>query len=231
VPIFVKCEDYVIKPNAMMDHWEIIDLYKALLALAAGAILGSEREFKDKAAGLKTITVICLGSALFAIISYKVGIADHETTRIASYIVSGVGFIGAGVIFKDGPNVSGLTTAGIIWVAAAVGTAIGFGEFYLAATFIVASLLIVFSSPIINKVFRAKKQQRRLSFAIERRHQEHKDRILAALAAAGIDIDETTLEMRQDILKITAEISISQEKQKWLEQFLSQEEHIISFSL
>jgi len=83
VPIFVKCEDYVIKPNAMMDHWEIIDLYKALLALAAGAILGSEREFKDKAAGLKTITVICLGSALFAIISYKVGIADHETTARA----------------------------------------------------------------------------------------------------------------------------------------------------
>jgi putative Mg2+ transporter-C (MgtC) family protein len=95
----------------MMDHWEIIDLYKALLALAAGIILGSEREFKDKAAGLKTITVICLGSALFSIISYKVGVADHETTRIASYIVSGVGFIGAGCIFKDGANVLGLTTA------------------------------------------------------------------------------------------------------------------------
>ena len=215
----------------MMDHWELIDLYKALLALAAGIILGSEREFKDKAAGLKTITVICLGSALFAIISYKVGVADHETTRIASYIVSGVGFIGAGVIFKDGANVSGLTTAGIIWVAAAVGTAIGFGEFYLAATFMVASLVIVFSSPIIDRLFRAKKQQRKLSFSIERRHQEHKDRILAALVSGGIDIDETNLEMRQDILRVSAEISVSKEKLKWLEQFLSQEEHIISFSL
>jgi len=215
----------------MMDHWEIMDLYKALLALAAGVILGSEREFKDKAAGLRTITVICLGSALFAIISYKVGGADHETTRIASYIVAGVGFIGAGVIFKDGPNVSGLTTAGIIWVAAAVGTAIGFGEFYLAATFTVASLLIVISSPVIDRLFRAKKQQRRLSFALEKRHQEHKDRILAALGAAGIDIDETTIEMRQDILRVTAEISVSQGKQKWLEQFLNQEEHIISYSL
>ena len=215
----------------MMDHWEIIDLYKALLALAAGVILGSEREFKDKAAGLKTITVICLGSALFSIISYKVGIADNETTRIASYIVSGVGFIGAGVIFKDGANVSGLTTAGIIWVAAAVGTAIGFGEFYLAATFMVASLLIVFSSPIINKLFWAKKQKRKLSFAIERRHQEHKDRILEALAGAEIVIEETSLDMRQDILRVSAEITLSQDKLKWLEQFLSQEEHIISFSL
>src|SRR4030095_14779294 len=196
----------------MMDHWEIIDLYKALLALAAGVILGSEREFKDKAAGLKTITVICLGSALFSIISYKVGVADHETTRIASYIVAGVGFIGAGVIFKDGPNVSGLTTAGIIWVASAVGTAIGFGEFYLAATFMVASLLVVFSSPLIDKLFRAKKQQRKLSFAIERRHQEYKDSILGTLVASGIDIDETNLEMRQDILRVSAEITLSHEK-------------------
>jgi len=215
----------------MMDHWEIIDLYKALLALAAGIILGSEREFKDKAAGLKTITVICLGSALFSIISYKVGVADRETTRIASYIVAGVGFIGAGVIFKDGPNVSGLTTAGIIWVASAVGTAIGFGEFYLAATFMVASLLVVFSSPLIDKLFRAKKQQRKLSFAIERRHLEYKDRILGTLAASGIDIDETNLEMRQDILRVSAEITLSHEKLRWLEHFLSQEEHIISFSL
>src|SRR5688572_24585283 len=215
----------------MIDHWEIMDLYKALLALAAGIILGSEREFKDKAAGLKTITVICLGSALFALISYKVGIADNETTRIASYIVSGVGFIGAGVIFKEGPNVSGLTTAGIIWVAAAVGTAIGFGELFLAATFMLASLLIVFSSPLINKLFWAKKQQRRLSFAIDRRHQEHKETILAALMKGGIIIEETNLEMRQDILTVSAEISISQEKVKWLEQFLLKQDYIISFSL
>ena len=76
----------------MIDHWEIMDLYKALLAVAGGVILGLERELKDKAAGLKTITVICLGSALFTILSYKVGVNDNETTRIASYIVSGIGF-------------------------------------------------------------------------------------------------------------------------------------------
>jgi len=215
----------------MLDHWEIIDIYKALLALAAGVILGSEREFKDKAAGLKTITVICLGSALFAIISYKVGVADNETTRIASYIVSGVGFIGAGVIFKDGANVSGLTTAGIIWVASAIGMAIGFGEFYLAGTFMAASLLIVFSGPLVDKLFVAKRQQRKLSFTIERKHQQHKDRILSALKAASVDIEATNLDMRQDILTVNAEISISHEKLKWLEQFLSEEEHIISFSL
>jgi len=215
----------------MIDHWEIIDLYKALLALVAGIILGSERELKDKAAGLKTITVICLGSALFAIVSYKVGLADHETTRIASYIVSGVGFIGAGVIFRDGLNVSGLTTAGIIWVAAAIGMAIGFGEFYLAGTFMIASLLIVFSGPLVDKVFRDKKQQRNLVFEIERKNQSQKETILAAISAAGIVIEDTRLEMRQDILKVGIEISVSLKKLRWLEQFLMQQESIISFSI
>src|SRR5689334_18124669 len=114
----------------MTDHWEMMDVYKALLSAAAGLILGFERELKDKAAGLKTITIITLGATLFAIISYKA--AGPDPTRIASYIVSGVGFLGAGVIFKDGFNVSGLTTAGIIWLAAAIGTSIGFGEFYMA---------------------------------------------------------------------------------------------------
>ena len=57
----------------MTDHWELLDVYKALLAVAAGVILGLEREMKDKVAGLKTITIICLGAALFAILSYKIG--------------------------------------------------------------------------------------------------------------------------------------------------------------
>src|SRR5688500_7691922 len=153
----------------MIDHWEIMDLYRAMLAVAAGVILVLERELNDKEVGLKTITVICLGSALFTILSYKVGVNDNETTRIASYIVSGIGFIGAGVIFKDKLDVSGLTTAGIIWLAAAVGMAIGFGEFYLAGTFIVAALFIIFASKWINKVFRPRRQNRDLVRSEERR--------------------------------------------------------------
>lgn len=215
----------------MIDHWEILDLYKALLAVAAGVILGLERELKDKAAGLKTITVICLGSALFSILSYKLGIADNESTRIASYIVSGIGFIGAGVIFKDKLDVSGLTTAGIIWLTAAVGMAIGFGEFYLAATFIGAALFIIFSSKWINKIFKPQKQSRDLVFEIEKRNSHYKKDILADIRAHGINLEEKKMELTDDRIIVSVDATIGTKKLIWLEEYLVSHEHIVAFSL
>ena len=215
----------------MIDHWEIMDLYKALLAVAAGVILGLERELKDKAAGLKTITVICLGSALFTILSYKVGVNDNETTRIASYIVSGIGFIGAGVIFKDKLDVSGLTTAGIIWLAAAVGMAIGFGEFYLAGTFIVAALFIIFASKWINKVFKPRRQNRDLVIEMKKTNSHFKQNILSAIAGQGIQLEEKKIELIEDRVIISIEATISMKKMKWLEEYLVSNENIIAFSL
>lgn len=215
----------------MIDHWEIMDLYKALLAVAAGVILGLERELKDKAAGLKTITVICLGSALFAIISYKVGGADGESTRIASYIVSGVGFLGAGVIFKDGINVSGLTTAGIIWLAAALGTAIGFGEFFLAVTFMGCALFIIYASPLINRVFRPRKQTRSLSISLHERDYGQRSAILATIREQGIRLEEKRVEFRNDTLTISLEAVVRIKKLAWLEGYLVNNPSIQSFSL
>jgi putative Mg2+ transporter-C (MgtC) family protein len=215
----------------MIDHWEIMDLYKALLAVAAGVILGLERELKDKAAGLKTITVICLGSALFTILSYKVGVNDNETTRIASYIVSGIGFIGAGVIFKDKLDVSGLTTAGIIWLAAAVGMAIGFGEFYLAGTFIVAALFIIFASKWINKVFRPRRQNRDLVFEIEKQNSQCRQKILFDICSQGIKAEEKKLELIDNRIIVSVEATIATKKMKWLEEYLVSNEHIVAFSL
>ncbi len=215
----------------MIDHWEIMDIYKALLAVAAGVILGLERELKDKAAGLKTITVICLGSALYSILSYKVGIGDNETTRIASYIVSGIGFIGAGVIFKDKLDVSGLTTAGIIWLAAAVGMSIGFGEFYLAATFIGAALLIIFLSKWINKVFRPRRQKKDLIFEIEKGNSKFRQSIFSDIKGHGIMMEEKRLELREDKIIVSVEVTLRVTKVKWLEEYLVNNEHIIAFSL
>lgn len=132
--------------------WDWEDLLKVFFSLMAGIVLGLEREWKDKAAGFKTIAIICLGSTLFTLLSYKLGAGESEdATRIASYVVSGIGFLGAGVIFKDGMNVNGLTTASIIWISAAIGMAIGFGQYVTAGVFLVACFLIIISGPILNR--------------------------------------------------------------------------------
>ena len=122
-----------------MDYELILRL---LLALLFGAIIGFEREYRSKAAGFRTITLISLGSALFTITSFKLGFPGN-TDRIASNIITGIGFIGAGVIFKDGGFVSGLTTAATIWIAAAMGMALGNGEYVIAATTLGLAIVVL----------------------------------------------------------------------------------------
>jgi len=118
---------------------------KLALSLIVGFIIGGEREYRNKSAGLRTMIMICLGSTIFTIISFE---ASHqsEVGRIASNIVTGIGFLGAGAIMRDGLNISGLTTASTIWVVAALGMAIGVGNFQLAiiATAIVMVVLVLF---------------------------------------------------------------------------------------
>ena len=214
----------------MIDHWEILDVYKALMAVAAGLILGLERELKDKVAGLKTITIICLGATLFGILSYKVGGLSNPTT-IAAYVVSGVGFIGAGAIFKDGFTVSGLTTAGIIWLAAAVGLAIGFSEFFLAATFMAGCLLIIFITPFINKALRAKKITRQLQFTLAKADILSRESILAGIRELGVVIDEKKMTLRDDEVEIFTEVVISEGELKPLQDYLLNNPRVSSFSL
>ncbi|MEO5562177.1 MAG: MgtC/SapB family protein [Chitinophagaceae bacterium] len=213
----------------MIDHLELIDIIKTLSALVAGMTLGLERELKDKSAGLKTMSVICLGATLFSIISYKVG--GPENTRIASYIVSGVGFIGAGVIFKDGLTISGLTTAGIIWLAAAIGTAIGFGEFYLAGIFLLVSLLLIYSSTYINKILKSRKQIFQLEIEIEKKDKNRREDILAVIRNQGIGAEEKGLELKNGNIKVTTEIEVKGPKIKWLQDYLLQHEYVQSFNL
>ena len=112
---------------------EWLDLAKLLLAVAAGAVIGLERELHDKPAGFRTNILICLGAALFTLVSIQMaeGFANHDRTRIATQIVTGVGFLGAGAIIQRRDHVVGLTTAATIWAVASVGMAFGAGEFQL----------------------------------------------------------------------------------------------------
>jgi putative Mg2+ transporter-C (MgtC) family protein len=107
------------------------DITKLLFAVVIGGIIGAEREVRSRSAGFRTIILICVGSTLFTIISAKIG-GPANPDRIAANIITGIGFIGAGVIFRDAGHISGITTAATIWIAAAVGMSIGGGHFLLA---------------------------------------------------------------------------------------------------
>jgi len=119
------------------------DIEKLLLAALLGGVLGIDREYRGKAAGLRTLILVSLGAALFTIVSFRMAEADStgdsDGTRIASNIVTGIGFLGAGLIFKDWTNIKGLTTAATVWAAAALGMAAGIGYFSLA---IIATVII-----------------------------------------------------------------------------------------
>jgi putative Mg2+ transporter-C (MgtC) family protein len=119
----------------MLPSYYSQDLLSLLVALGLGAIIGLERELSDKAAGLRTNILICVGSCLFGILSHRLaeGLAVADPTRIAAQLVSGIGFLGAGAIMREGEHVTGLTTAATIFVVAAIGLAAGFGKYALAA--------------------------------------------------------------------------------------------------
>lgn len=122
----------------LLHNIESNELLKIILALVTGALLGLEREYKRKAAGIRTITLICVSSTLFTILSAELGY-PHSADRVASNILTGVGFIGAGVIFKGDFTIDGITTAATIWIAAALGMAIGMSEYVLAGVTLVGA--------------------------------------------------------------------------------------------
>lgn len=114
-----------------------------------GAVIGLEREFRSKPAGFRTMILICVGSCLYTILSKESNTTSPD--RIASNIVTGIGFIGAGVIFKEGISVNGLTTAALIWITAALGMAVGYHNYPIA---IVVSAMVVIALFVLEPVQR-----------------------------------------------------------------------------
>ncbi|HNS50618.1 MAG TPA: MgtC/SapB family protein [Anaerolineae bacterium] len=134
----------------MTVAWE--DILKIVLALVAGGLIGFEREFRDKAAGFRTLILICIGATIFTILSDR--LADPPNARVAANIVVGVGFLGAGVILRDekGGRIRGLTTAALVWLAAAVGMALGAGEYILAGVVVALTMVILWVLPKMEHV-------------------------------------------------------------------------------
>jgi putative Mg2+ transporter-C (MgtC) family protein len=110
-----------------------------LLALILGACIGAERQWRQRSAGLRTNTLVCFGAAAFVDLGLTIA---PGTTQVIAYVVSGVGFLGAGAIMKDGANVRGLNTAATLWCSAAVGACAGAGEM-LDAVFVTVLLMAI----------------------------------------------------------------------------------------
>jgi len=156
--------------------WEV--LLRLALAAVLGAAIGLEREIRERGAGLRTHLLVSLGSALFTIVSAYgfhsflasgASVVRADPTRIAAQIVTGIGFLGAGAIIRQGLSVRGLTTAATLWVVAAIGLAAGAG--YYSAAVVTTVLVLVSLWPL-----------RILAYRIFLRYRPERERLLVDLA-------------------------------------------------
>jgi putative Mg2+ transporter-C (MgtC) family protein len=156
-------------------------MLRLLVALALGAIVGLERERQERAAGLRTVTMVSLGSCLFTIIG-AYGFANTDPSRVAAQIVTGIGFLGAGTIFLRKDLVRGLTTAATIWAVAAIGMAAGTAQYFEAAftTLLILGVLMVLKP--IEKRFFKRPSEAQVSVIVPRRDGEIEE-LRAALGA------------------------------------------------
>lgn len=122
------------------------EVIKLLLAIVVGGLIGAEREFRHRAAGFRTIIFICLGSTIFTMLSLELG-GTISPVRIAGHMVTGVGFLCAGVILEEKSRIVGLTTASTIWFTAAMGMGIGGGQYLLVALALVGAMIILWIFP------------------------------------------------------------------------------------
>jgi putative Mg2+ transporter-C (MgtC) family protein len=125
-----------------------------LIAAALGSVIGLERELARKDPSLRTFMLVCLGSCIISIVSYEsaIGIPNAEPSRIAAQIVTGIGFIGAGTIFRSRERINGLTTAALMWATAGIGMAVGFNDISLALRSTIICLAFMFVLTHIHRV-------------------------------------------------------------------------------
>jgi putative Mg2+ transporter-C (MgtC) family protein len=189
--------------------------WRLLLAAVLGGIIGLEREIRHKPAGLRTQMFICMGSALFTILSDelagKFGIGDH--TRIAAQIIPGIGFLGAGAILRERGTVIGLTTAATIFVVASIGMAVGGGLYWTSIYTCLVVLMLLVVVGWMEDILSLK--TRRMVFRITAQNLETTLSVAnLAFAEEGIPVQHfQVLHLGQDfVLEFEADVSLHQQK-------------------
>jgi putative Mg2+ transporter-C (MgtC) family protein len=197
------------------------NLVRLALAVLLGGAIGFERELRDREAGLRTHMLVCLGSALFTIVS-AYGFSEFlvsgdpviraDPTRIAAQIVTGIGFLGAGAIIRQGVSVRGLTTAATLWVAAAIGMAAGAGYYSGAIIATVVTLIALWPLRIIAyRVFERMRPDER-SMVVHLRAGTSLARLLDTLEQEHAHIEHVRLEDEHDRRIVTLTVDTASEK-------------------
>jgi putative Mg2+ transporter-C (MgtC) family protein len=168
-----------------MDALLVANLIKLGIAVLVGGLIGSEREFRVKAAGFRTIILITVGSTLFTIFSISID-PEHNRTAIAGNIVQGIGFLGAGAIIRDGGRIGGLTTAATIWVSAAMGMGIGAGDFTFVIPAAVAVLVVLLLFPRVEHWIHGISEFRTYQIVIASGEENGLEKIQHALTACSL---------------------------------------------
>jgi putative Mg2+ transporter-C (MgtC) family protein len=197
------------------------NLARLSLAAVLGGAIGFERELRDREAGLRTHLLVCLGSALFTIVS-AYGFRDFLTsgdqviradpTRIAAQIVTGIGFLGAGAIIRQGLSVRGLTTAATLWVSAAIGIAAGAGYYSGAVLGTVVTLIALWPLRVAAyQVFERLRPEER-SLVVELRQGTRMSELLDVLEREHARVEHLQLEEEPDRRVVTLTLDTPSEK-------------------
>lgn len=180
-------------------HLDNIHFWSFISAGVCGALIGLEREARDKGAGLRTHTLVSLGSCLFTVMSIDsvAHVANGDPTRIAAQIVSGIGFLGGGAIIQERDRVHGLTTAATIWISAAIGMACGMHEILSALSVALLTLFFLFVFRRVSRTFRRPRLTWLLSISLEQEITptelaELENKLEASLQAQNFKILELT---------------------------------------
>ena len=202
------------------------DMMSMLMSIICGGIIGFEREYRNKSAGFRTIMLISLGSTIFTIVSSHGAQADD---RISANIITGIGFIGAGVIFKDQLSVRGLTTAAVIWTSAAIGMTTGIGYHGLALVFTLITLTILLTITRVEKVIATLQKQKIVNITFKNADFDRVTYLEQKLNSENLVIERLELSKFDDCLVVIWLVSGKKEFLSNLENTLAQIPEITSF--
>jgi putative Mg2+ transporter-C (MgtC) family protein len=205
-------------------------LPKLVVALGLGAAIGLERQWRQRRAGLRTNALVALGSALFVMLNDDVLGHSSDPTRIAAQVVSGIGFLGAGVILRDGLSVRGLNTAATLWCSAAVGVLAGFGLTLKAVTGAIAVIVAnVVLRPLAQRINRApaEESEEEIRYEIRAKCESKEEAHVRHLILQAVSIGPLTLKAidSEDMeepgrTRVTAKLEAAGKQHALLEQLI-----------